>query len=65
MTRVLERFQNLNVVPRRLIAELGTSEILYVQIDTVGITESQLSLIAAKIGQVPCVLNAYWHRVCE
>jgi hypothetical protein len=63
LARVLASFQTLNVVPRRVIAELGAVGTLYIRIDVTGLTERHLSLIAAKIGQVPCVANAYWHRL--
>jgi hypothetical protein len=63
LARVLISFQTLNVVPRRVVAELGTTGTLYIRIDVTGLTERHLSLIAAKIGQVPCVGNAYWHRL--
>ena len=63
LARVLTCFQTLNVVPRRVIAEAGTTGTLYIRIDVTGLTERHLSLIAAKIGQVPCVENAYWHRL--
>ena len=63
LARVLSCFQSLNVVPRRVIAEQGTAGTLYIRVDVTGLTESHLSLIAAKIGQVPCVGNAYWHRL--
>jgi hypothetical protein len=63
LSRVLNSFQTLNVVPRRVVAELGTSGTLYIRIDVTGLTEGHLTLIAAKIGQVPCVGNAYWHRL--
>ena len=63
LARVIERFQNLNVVPRRVIAEFGTNNWLHIQVDVFGLPAEQLSLIATKIGQVPCIVNAYWHRV--
>lgn len=63
LARVLERFQNLNIVPRRVTAEYGTNAILHVQVDVFGLPEEQLALIAGKIRQAPCVVNAYWHRV--
>lgn len=62
IARVIERFQNLNLVPRRLVAEWASNEILHVQVDVAGLTEERLSVITAKIGQVPSILNAYWHR---
>lgn len=63
LARVLACFQSLNVVPRRVIAEHGTAGTLYIRVDVSGLTEGHLSLIAARIGQVPCVGNAYWHRL--
>ena len=63
LARVLACFQTLNVVPRRVVSELGTTGMLYIRIDVTGLTEGHLSLIAAKIGQVPCVGNAYWHSL--
>jgi len=63
LARVLSCFHTLNVVPRRIVAELGTTGMLYIRVDVTGLTERHLSLIAAKIGQAPCVGNAYWHRL--
>jgi hypothetical protein len=63
LARVLERFQNLNVLPRRVVGEFGTGNMLHIQVEVFGLTEERLTMIAAKIGQVPSILNAYWHRV--
>jgi hypothetical protein len=63
LPRVLGHFQNLNVTPRQVIAEFGTSALMHLQIDVCGLSEDRLSLIAAKIGQHPCVLRAYWHQL--
>ena len=63
LARVLERFQNLNVLPRRIIAEFGTNDTLHVEVDIFGLPQDQLRNIAAKIGESPSVVNAYWHRV--
>jgi (p)ppGpp synthase/HD superfamily hydrolase len=62
LARVLERFQNLNILPRRVVAELATTGALRIQIDVTGLSEDALSRIAAKLGQVPSVFDAYWHR---
>jgi hypothetical protein len=35
----------------------------HIQVDVFGVPVEQLTLIAAKIGQVPCIVNAYWYRV--
>jgi hypothetical protein len=46
-----------------VIAEFGTGDVLHVQVDLAGVDEERLTCIAAKIAQVPCVLNAFWHHV--
>ena len=61
LMRVLERFQNLGVLPRRVIAEFTTTDLMSIQVDVAGLEESRLTLIAAKVGQIPCVSQAYWH----
>jgi len=61
LMRVLERFQNLGVLPRRVIAEFTTTDALNIQLDVAGLEEARLSLIAAKVGELPCVTQAYWH----
>lgn len=63
LARVLERFQNLNILPRRIVAETGSHGAVHVAIDVSGVPEDTLSLITAKIAQVACVLEASWHRV--
>jgi hypothetical protein len=63
LARVLERFQILNVLPRRVIAEFGVNDVLHIQIDIVGLDEARLSNIAAKLCQITTVLGAYWHYV--
>ena len=61
LMRVLERFQNLGVLPRRVLAEFTTTESMSIQVDISGLEESRMTLIAAKVGQIPCVSQAYWH----
>jgi hypothetical protein len=61
LPRLLGQFQNLNVTPRQVRAESGLHARMYLSIDVCGMTEERLSMITAKIGQNPCVLNAYWH----
>ena len=58
---VIQRFQNLNIVPRRIIAEFGTDDCLYIEVDVCGRTEEQISLIANKIAQSPSIHRAHWH----
>ena len=62
LARVLERFQNLNLTPRRVVAEWGTNDTLHVQVDISGVSEERLSLMAAKLGQIPSILNVHWHH---
>jgi hypothetical protein len=63
IARVVERFQNLNIVPRRVIAEFSSNDILHIEVDVCGLFDEQLSLIVGKIRQAPCIVNAYWHRL--
>ncbi len=57
---MLAHFQNLNITPHRIVAELGTTGVMHVQVDICGMPESRLTVIAAKIAQAVPVLNAYW-----
>jgi hypothetical protein len=61
LTRLLGYFHNLNVTPRRVVAEFGMNHELYVKVDVSGMSEERMSRITAKVGQNPSVLNAYWH----
>jgi hypothetical protein len=63
ITRVVERFQNLNHVIRRLTAEFASNDLLHISVDVCGITDEKLALITEKIRQATCVVNAYWHRL--
>ncbi len=63
LARVFERFQNLNIVPRRFTAEWGTNDVLHIQVDVCGLSDEHLALIAGKIAQAPSIINAHWHRV--
>lgn len=63
IARVVERFQNLNIIPRRVVAEFSSNDILHIEVDVCGLPDEQLSLIVGKIRQAPCIVNAYWHRL--
>lgn len=63
LTRVVSYFLGLNIVPRRIVAEFASDEMLHMRVDVAGLTEHRLSVIAAKIGQIPSIENAYWHRL--
>jgi len=58
--RVLQHFQTLNFVPRRVTAECSTLGEFHVCVDIFGLTEDRLALITEKVKQAPCVMNAYW-----
>jgi hypothetical protein len=63
IARVIERFQHLNVVPRRVIAEFGINETVHIQVDVCGMPEEQIRIVAAKLSQATSIVSAYWHRV--
>ena len=63
IARVIERFQNLNVLPRRLTAEFRIDETIHIQVDICGIREEQIKVIAAKIGAATSIVSAHWHRL--
>jgi hypothetical protein len=62
IARVVERFQNLNIVPRRLSAEFSSNNLLHIEVDVCGIPDEQLVLIIGKIRQATSILNVYWYR---
>jgi hypothetical protein len=61
--RILGRFANLNLTPRRVLAEAGSDK-LYIEVDTVGVSGHDLALLAAKVRQDPSVFDAHWHHIC-
>jgi hypothetical protein len=61
LARLIGRLQNLNVLPRRVVAEFGTGNTLHIEVDVSGVAGPRLSLVAAKLREDICVLNAYWH----
>jgi hypothetical protein len=63
LARVLERFQNLNILPRRVVAEFGINEIIHIEVDIGGVPEDQLNVITAKIASATSVVSAHWHRL--
>ena len=62
LPRLLASFQQLNVLPRRVVAEFGSEGLLHVQIEVTGVPEARLNIMAAKMDQIPTVIAAYWHR---
>jgi hypothetical protein len=63
IARVVERFQNLNIIPRRLVVEFSPNDLLHIEVDVCGVPDEQLALIVGKIRQAPSILNAHWHRL--
>jgi hypothetical protein len=63
IARVVERFHNLNIIPRRLSAEFSSNDLLHIEVDVCGVPDEQLALIAGKIRQAPSIVNARWHRL--
>jgi len=61
IARVLERFHNLNVIPRRVAAEFAIDGAMHMEVDVLGLSESQMEFIAAKVRQSISVTSAYWH----
>jgi hypothetical protein len=61
IARVVERFHNLNILPRRVTAEFSSNGILHIEVDVCGLPDEQLALIAGKIRRAPCIVNVYWH----
>lgn len=62
LARVLERFQNLNILPHRVFAEVAATGEFHIRVDVANLSENALALIAAKLGQVPSILSVDWHR---
>jgi hypothetical protein len=61
LARVIERFQNINVVPRRVAAEFGCDQVLHIQVDVSGVPLECVRLIVQKIRQATSVVDAHWH----
>lgn len=63
IARVIERFQNLNCIPRRVIAEFSTDDKIHIQVDVCGMPEAQLALISQKVAHSTSIIGAHWHRL--
>lgn len=63
IARVVERFQNLNIIPRRVSAEFSSNDLLHIEVDVCGVPDEQLALIAGKIRLAPYIVNVHWHRL--
>jgi hypothetical protein len=58
LLRVLVRFSNLNLIPNRFNAVCGPSDQIIIEIDVTDIPAPTCILIAAKVAQLPAVLDA-------
>jgi hypothetical protein len=63
IARVIQQFQNLNCVPRRVIAEFSTDDKIHIQVDVCGMPETQLALITQKVAQATSIIGAHWYRL--
>ena len=61
LMRVLERFHNLGVLPRRVIAEFTTADSLCIQVDVRASKRAACRSSPRSSAQIPCVSQAYWH----
>jgi hypothetical protein len=62
IARVVERLQQLNIVPRRMTAEFSSNDMLYIEVEVCGVPDEQLRLIIGKIRKATTTVNAYWYR---
>ena len=62
LPRLLARFQNLNLTPRRVVAEFSCIGQLHVEIDVAALPEETVQLIVAKLREMPSILDAHWCR---
>jgi len=60
---VIQGFQNLNIVPRRMSAEFSIDDLLHIEVDVCGMTTEQMALVSGKIGQSPSIHHTHWHRL--
>ena len=57
LIRVLERFQQLNIVPRRVVADVTADGRIIVEVSVSGLRRSRLAQLVKRIEQFPCVLT--------
>lgn len=60
LVRVLTYFLILNILPRKVVAEFNAEEMQLIRIEANDITAKQVSVIAAKINQLPTVESVHW-----
>jgi hypothetical protein len=42
---------------------MGIGDVLYIQVDIMGMAEERISLITAKLNQALSIRDAHWHAV--
>jgi hypothetical protein len=60
LARVLERFQNMNLLPRKVHADLSTNGLFHIEIDIAGIPRYLMDVVVGKIAESPCIHSARW-----
>lgn len=58
LPRVLERFETLNLVPRRVIAERCSEDVLHIEVEVANCLPRVVEQIAAKLAQMPSIHSA-------
>lgn len=61
LARVLQPFQNLNVLPRKVVAELGIAGLFHIEVDIGEVSPETMTLIAAKLRSATCVETVCWY----
>ena len=52
----------MNIVPRRVVAEVAGADLLYIEVEVMGVTDDGLRHIAAKLNRAVSVVSACWRR---
>jgi hypothetical protein len=61
LPRILGQFQTCGALPRRVIAEYASNELVHIQIDIAGLSRERMTLIVAKLNELTSVFEARWH----
>lgn len=58
LPRVLERFETLNLVPQRVIAERCSEDVLHIEVDVANCLPRIVEQIVSKLSQMPSIHSA-------
>jgi hypothetical protein len=61
LARILGQFQNCGTLPRRVVAEFASNELVHIQIDIAGLSKERMALIVAKLNELTSIFEARWH----